>query len=569
MKSSNKFTKINGDIFKAFIISASSALENKKEEINALNVFPVPDGDTGANMSMTMGRAANDLRACADGASLSEIATKTAKSTLYGARGNSGVITSLFFKGIANVLSKYDECDGVIFSDAIESGVKSAYTAVDSPAKGTVLTVSAACAERAKSACAEKNDFQYVLSEIIKAAKVSLKNTVNENPTLKKAGVVDAGAMGLVVILKSWEKCLENGGAAIETATSASAPEKQSADFAAFDTEDIKYAFCTEFIIKKNADCGNTNEFKSFLASIGDSLVFVDDEDIIKVHVHTNDSCLVLQAAQHYGVFENVKIENMRSQHTDKMGIAGGNKTQEEPKEAIKAYQDLSEPVAVIEEKKNGVVAVCNGDGITSIFGDLGADFIVSGGQTMNPSTEDILSAIEQVNAKTVYVLPNNKNIILAATQASRISDKQVFVVPTKSIPQGVAAMLNFNPDADGEENFELMSASIKEVDTIQLTHAAKDSNFDGLKIAEGDLLAIYNDKIIGYDVRPEKTWEKMARAALEKGKKMISIYFGSDSNEDEAEKCANVFRKIIKNATVDIFDGGQPVYSFLISAEA
>ena len=568
MNSNNRFVKINGDIFKAFIISASSALENKKEEINALNVFPVPDGDTGANMSMTMARAANDLRACADGAPLSEISTKAAKSTLYGARGNSGVITSLFFKGIANVLSKYDECDGLVFSDAVESGVKSAYTAVDSPAKGTVLTVSAACADAAKIASSEKNEFQYVLEEIIKAAKISLKNTVNENPTLKKAGVVDAGAMGLVVILKSWEKCLENGGVAIESTAAPSAAERQSADFAAFDTEDIKYAFCTEFIIKKNADCENTSEFKSFLSSIGDSLVFVDDEDIIKVHVHTNDSCLVLQAAQHYGVFENVKIENMRSQHTDKMGLEGENKTEKTSDgEAVKAYKDMTPVLAC--EKKNGVVAVCNGDGITSIFTDLGADFIVSGGQTMNPSTEDILSAIEKVNAEMVYVLPNNKNIILAATQASNISDKKVFVVPTRSIPQGVAAMLNFNPDADGEENFELMSDSIKEVDTIQLTHAAKDSNFDGLDIAEGDLLAIYNDKIIGYDVRPEKTWEKMARAALEKGKKMISIYFGSDSNEDEAEKCANVFRRIIKNATVDVFDGGQPVYSFLIAAEA
>ena len=564
MNSKNNFAKINGDIFKAFILSSAAALEVKREEINALNVFPVPDGDTGANMSMTMGRAESDLSALKDGAPLSEVSVKAAKSTLYGARGNSGVIISLFFKGISNVLSVYDECDGVIFADAVESGVKSAYTAVDSPAKGTVLTVSAACAEAARAACAEKNDFSFVLDEIIKAAKVSLKNTVNENPVLKKAGVVDAGAMGLVVILRSWQKCLENGGVAV--AESASAPtEKKSADFAAFETGDIKYAFCTEFIIKKHADCSSTDEFKRFLSSIGDSLVFVDDDDIIKVHVHTNDSCLVLQAAQHYGVFENVKIENMRSQHTDKIGIESVDSTEQAAQQTLD-----EEPVApVIEEKENGVVAVCNGDGITSIFGDLGADFIVSGGQTMNPSTEDILSAIEKVNAKTVFVLPNNKNIILAATQASNLSDKRVFVVPTRSIPQGVAAMLNFNPDVDGEENFEVMSDSIKEVDTIQLTHAAKDSNFDGLDIAEGDLLAIYNDKIIGYDVRPEKTWEKMARAALEKGRSMISIYFGSDSNEDEAERCASVFRRIIKNATVDIVNGGQPVYSFLISAEA
>ena len=565
MNSNNRFEKINGDVFKAFIISAASALEVKKEEINALNVFPVPDGDTGANMSKTMGRAASDLSALKNGAPLSEVSVKAAKSTLYGARGNSGVIISLFFKGISNVLSKHDECDGLAFSDAVESGVKSAYTAVDSPAKGTVLTVSAACAEAAKVASAEKNEFQYVLEEIIKAAKVSLKNTVNENPVLKKAGVVDAGAMGLVVILKSWQKCLENGGAAVAEGTTATA-EKKSADFAAFETGDIKYAFCTEFIIKKHADCSSTDEFKRFLSSIGDSLVFVDDDDIIKVHDHTNDSCLVLQAAQHYGVFENVKIENMRSQHTDKIGLEreeASNQAQAQP------TVNEEEPVLDCEEKENGVVAVCNGDGITSIFNDLGADFIVSGGQTMNPSTEDILSAIERVNAKTVFVLPNNKNIILAATQASNLSDKRVFVVPTRSIPQGVAAMLNFNPDIDGDENFEVMSDSIKEVDTIQLTHAAKDSNFDGLDIAEGDLLAIYNDKIIGYDVRPEKTWEKMARAALEKGRSMISIYFGSDSNEDEAERCASVFRRIIKNATVDVFDGGQPVYSFLISAEA
>lgn len=565
MSISNRFEKINGDIYKAFIISASCALESRKEEINALNVFPVPDGDTGANMSMTMGRAASDLRACPDGAPLSEIAPKVAKSTLYGARGNSGVISSLFFKGLSNVLSKHEWCDGVIFAEAIESGVKSAYTAVDSPAKGTVLTVSAACAERAKVACLEKNEFQYVLEQVIKAAKVSLKNTVNENPTLKAAGVVDAGAMGLVVIISAWAKCLENGGRATEADESAG-ETRARADFAAFDTEDIKYAFCTEFIIKKNADCGGVGEFKSFLSSIGDSLVFVDDEDIIKVHVHTNDSCLVLQMAQHYGTFENVKIENMRTQHTDKMGIDA-----QEKNEDIKVYKELSENVCVVceERKQNGIVAVCNGDGITSIFGDLGADQIVSGGQTMNPSTEDILSAIEKVNADTVYILPNNKNIILAATQASRMSDKSVHVVPTRSIPQGVAAMLNYNPDADAKENVEVMSASIGEVDTIQLTHAAKDSNYGGLDIAEGDLLAIYNDKIIGYDVRPEKTWEKMARAALAKGRSVISIYFGLESSEDEAERCASVFRKIIKNATVDVFNGGQPVYNFLISAEA
>lgn len=573
-------TVIDGNIYKALIINAAKEIEACKEEVNALNVFPVPDGDTGSNMSMTVSNAAAELSKLSDASSISDSSSVTAKAMLYGARGNSGVILSLLFKGIANAYKGLDESDGEAFALALKSGVRSAFGAVEVPAKGTILTVSETCAERSVSAAKEKNSFEYVLGEVIKTGEIELAKTTEQNPVLKKANVIDAGAKGFILILKAMYEAL--GGeykagktrskkkvTAVEPAKDTSAPKKTHTGIAAFETDEIKYAFCTEFIIRKHDPEENTDKFKSFLSSIGDSLVFIDDDEIVKVHVHTNDSCLVLSAAQHYGVFETVKVENMRTQHTNKlvdMETAEAEQTLGESNSGVEASAVAEMPHY---EKENGVVAVCSGEGITSIFNELGVDHIVSGGQTMNPSTEDILSAINSVDAATVYVLPNNKNIIMAANQAKELSDKTVFVIPTKSIPQGVTAMLNFNPELSGEENESNMRASIKEVDTIQLTHAAKNSDFDGYRIIQGDVLAIYNDKIIGHSVRPEKTWEKIARAALEAGKKIISIYFGSDSNEKEAEKCAKTFKKIIKDCSVDIIDGGQPVYNFLISAES
>lgn len=569
-------TVIDGNIYKTLIINAAKEIEAHKEEVNALNVFPVPDGDTGSNMSMTVSNASAELSKLSDVSSISESASVTAKAMLYGARGNSGVILSLLFKGIAASYKGLDESDGKALAAALKSGVKSAFGAVEVPAKGTILTVSESCAERAVEAAEENNSFEYVLFEAIKVGEAELAKTTEQNPVLKKANVIDAGAKGFILILKAMSESLKGEFKTTEkvitkkkaeTPSRASLPAKEYGAIAAFETDDIKYAFCTEFIIKKNDPDENTDKFKSFLASIGDSLVFIDDGEIVKVHVHTNDSCLVLSAAQHYGVFETVKVENMRSQHTNK--LIDMEEAEKNGNEDTECTEECTVSEIPLYEKENGVVAVCSGEGITSVFSQLGADFIISGGQTMNPSTEDILLAINSVSAGTVYVLPNNKNIIMAANQAKELSDKNVFVIPTKSIPQGINAMLSFDPDADGEENEQAMKNSIKEVDTIQLTHAAKNSDFDGHKIIQGDVLAIYNDRIIGHSVRPEKTWEKIARAALEAGKKIINIYFGSDSNEKEAEKCAKTFKKIIKDCSVDIIDGGQPVYNFLISAES
>ncbi len=545
---------IDGNIYKALIISAAEAIEANKEEVNSLNVFPVPDGDTGSNMSMTVANAANEIARIEYYLTVEESSALVAKAMLYGARGNSGVILSLLFKGIANGFKGYEESDGVIFAEALASGVKSAFSAVEVPAPGTILTVAEACSNCAKAAAKENNSFAYVLSEVIKTGEDALEKTIEQNPVLKKANVVDAGAKGLMLIFEAMYDTLM-GGKSIEKPKAkkpSKKAEKPKEGIAAFDTDEIVYSFCTEFIVKKNRADENTEKFKAFLASIGDSLVFVDDDEILKVHVHTNDPCLVLGGAQHYGVFETVKVENMRSQHSSK----------------LVEIEETEESTDTEYEKECGVVAVCSGDGISAIFSELGADHIVSGGQTMNPSTEDILSAIEKVDAGVVYVLPNNKNIIMAANQAKLLSAKEVFVIPTKSIPQGITAMLNFNPDLSGEENSKAMIEAISAVDTIQLTYAAKNSDFDGLNITEGDFLALYNDKIAAYGPKAESVWEKVAKKAKDAEKNMICIYYGAHTNEREAESLAKVFRKVIKDATVDVIYGGQPVYDFLISAE-
>ena len=543
--------KINGSDYRKLIIIAAQCLEDNKEEINELNVFPVPDGDTGSNMSMTVSNAAKELMRSND-MPLDMTAQKAAKAMLHGARGNSGVILSLLFRGISNGLASASECDGVAWANALSEGVKMAYKSVEHPAEGTILTVARRCADAAEKASLEKNSFEYVLTAAISEAEKALKDTVKQNPVLEKAGVVDAGGKGWLLVMQSMRNAL-NGEEPQELKISSESTEtKEKADFSSFDTEDIKYAFCTEFIIHKHDGDADSSPLKEYLGSIGDSLVMIDDGEIIKVHVHTNVPHDVLGEALKYGVYETVKVENMKNQHTNKLVEQEAQKSE---KEELKEY---------------GFVAVCSGDGIENMFKELGVDSIVSGGQTMNPSTEDLYKAVSQVNAKTVFILPNNKNIILTANQVSELTDKNVIVIPTKTIPQGFAAMLGFNEDEDGETNEKSMTECIGNVDTMQITYAARNSNYAGLNIEEGDLLALYEDKLLCADKDIKQLLKILADKAKHKEKKFISIYYGSDVSDDMANEALAIVKEELKDtdAEVTLYKGNQPVYYFIISAE-
>ena len=538
---------INGADFRRLIISAAAGIEIHKQALNELNVFPVPDGDTGTNMSMTINAAAADLRKLED-PSLEKAAAQTASATLRGARGNSGVILSLLFKGISKKLKGADDCDGVLWADALQEGVDAAYKAVMKPAEGTVLTVARLAAAKARQAAQENNYFEFVHEAAIAEAKVALANTTNQHPVLKKAGVVDAGGKGWLVALESMLLALR--GEDVVAPENSDVVVKDAADFADFETDDITFTYCTEFIISREND-KDPEALRCFLDSLGDSLVLVDDEEIIKVHVHTNDPGKALHEAMDYGSFVTVKIENMRLQHTEKVMT--------EQEKAPK----IAEPVKPI-----GVVSVCVGDGIGDVFSNLGVDGLISGGQTMNPSTQDILEVVNKVPAETVYVLPNNKNIIMAAQQVDALTPKNVVVIPSKTIPQGVTAMLNFNPEGSVEENIDAMTEALGTVDTMQITYAARNSDFDGYDIHEGDYLALYGSQLFGTSQDIKVLLKSLAEKIRDDGKEFVTIYYGEDVKEKHAQKAADLFADICPDADVNLLRGGQPVYYYLISAE-
>ncbi|MBO5287273.1 MAG: DAK2 domain-containing protein [Clostridia bacterium] len=541
--------KIDGEDYRNLILNAAQVLEDNKKEIDELNVFPVPDGDTGSNMSMTVSNAAKILMNN-EHLTLDATAEKTAKAMLHGARGNSGVIVSLLFRGIAKGLKNSFECDGIAWAEALKQGVVAAYGAVDRPAEGTILTVARKCAEAAEEAAKKKNSFEYVLGVAIAAAEKALDETIKENPVLEKAGVVDAGGMGWLVVMKAMYSALTSKEELVYKPKQTPVTEvKEKADFSSFSTEDITFAFCTEFIIKKHEPTQDTKEFKSFLNGMGNSLVMLDDEEIIKVHVHTNDPHRVLGEALKYGVYETVKVENMRSQHTSKL---------------------VEAPVETTVLKEYGIVSVASGDGIVDMFKELGVDEIVSGGQTMNPSTEDIFEAVSKINAKTIFILPNNKNIIMTSKQVEELSDKKIVVIPTRSIPQGFSAILGFDPESDVEANTESMTSMLSNVDTMQITYAARNSNYDGLDIKEGDYLALFEEKLLVSDTKLENVFSAFAKKIKEAGKSFVSIYYGSDVSEEEAEKSLNILKEAIgdDNVEITLYNGAQPVYYYIISAE-
>ena len=539
---------INGADLRRMIISAAAAIENHKQALNELNVFPVPDGDTGTNMSMTITAAAGDLRK-ADDPDLGTAAKIAASAMLRGARGNSGVILSLLFRGISRKLKGCTDCDGVLWAQALQEGVDAAYKAVMKPAEGTILTVSRLAAAKAQEASQENNFIEFVQNAAVEEAKIALANTVNQNPVLKKAGVVDAGGKGWLTALEAMLSSIQGEDVVAQSAADAPAV-KEAVDFSDFNTEDITFTYCTEFIVSREND-KDPEELRAFLSQLGDSLVLVDDDEIIKVHVHTNDPGKALSEAVHYGSFVTVKVENMRLQHTEK----------------VMNEKDLAPQIAE-PEKPLGVVSVCAGAGLADVFLNLGVDQIISGGQTMNPSTQDILEAVNKVPAETVFVLPNNKNIIMAAEQVDALTPKHVVVIPSKTVPQGVTAMLAFSPEGAVEENTDAMTQALGNVDTMQITYAARNSDFDGYDIHEGDYLALYGSQLFGTSRDIKVLLKSLAEKVRDDGKEYVTIYYGEDVKEKHAQKAADIFADICPDADVNLLSGGQPVYYYLISAE-
>ena len=553
---------ITGALFKRMVLHGAAAITAQKQAINDLNVFPVPDGDTGTNMSMTIGTAVTELRK-SEPATVDKAASVTASALLRGARGNSGVILSLLFRGLSKGLKGMETAGAAAFAAAMQEGVSAAYKAVMKPAEGTVLTVSRLAAKRAVDTVAEgETDIEKVLEEALKEGWDALAQTTDMNPVLKKAGVVDAGGKGYLLILEGM--LAELRGELMPEVTE-DAQTQDKADFAALSEEDITFTFDTVFIVRKTVD-KSLESFRAYLNSIGDSLVIGEDDDAFKVHVHTDIPGAALTEAQKYGTLELAKIENMRTQAED---LAAGRQAQStDDLDAVEA--ELEAPAApAAPEKPYGFLAVCAGDGLAAVFRDLGADGVVSGGQTMNPSTESILEGVEKIPAETVFVLPNNGNIIMAAQQCDALTEKRVVVIPTKTVPQGITAMMNVDFEApDAGSITEAMNESLSTVTTAQITYAARNSDFDGFDIKEGDYLALEEGKLFGTDSSLDVLLEKLAADAVERSAGFISLYFGEDVSEEEAQKAAQVFEDRCPDAEVAVLSGGQPVYYYIISME-
>ena len=549
---------IDGEVFKNMMIEGAAAVDARKEEINDLNVFPVPDGDTGINMSLTLNAAAKEL-AKMQSPTLGKALEVSSSAVLRGARGNSGVITSLLFRGIAKGMKDVSTADGGNLANGLTEGVAAAYKAVLKPAEGTILTVSRIAAEAAVKAAKEDRDCEKVLLAAIEAGKVALEETTEQNPVLKKAGVVDAGGFGFIVLLEGMYIAL-SGQTGLRSVfmPSIKKPVEVSADamadFSQFDTGEITFSYCTEFIAERKDKKRSPDKLREFLMSIGDSVVVVEDDEIIKVHVHTENPDKALGEGLKYGPLLTMKIENMRAQHEQLL------------KEARE--EQMGERKVAAPENRYGFVAVAAGEGLSSVFVDLGVDNMVEGGQTMNPSTEDILNAIDATPSEVVFVLPNNKNIIMASEQAAPLSDKQVVVLPTKTIPQGLCAMLAFDPDVDLSVNEDSMNKAIQNVRTGQITYAARDSEFEGRNIKEGDFMSMADGKLVHTNKKFESVVKKLANEIADKKSSFITIIYGEGADEEQANGVAEVFRKEAKNAEIQVIFGGQPVYSYIISVE-
>lgn len=557
---------INGDILRDAIISAANNLSNNRKQVDDLNVFPVPDGDTGTNMSMTLANSARELEKLS-GETAGRIANVNASALLRGARGNSGVITSLLFRGFAKGMGDDEFATAQNISAAFELGVDAAYKAVMKPTEGTILTVARVASEKAKAAYENDEDELAVFEAALEGAKEALATTPELLPVLKKAGVVDAGGKGFVVILEGMLSVLRDGVviAANNAPAEETAEEESSVNAAGeFETE-ITFTYCTEFIVNRNPECEKEpSDLRAFLETIGDCVVVVDSEDIIKVHVHTDHPGNAIENALTFGQLVHLKIENMRDQHERAKHDA------ENARKKPAKNSDMTETIKpVTPTKPVGFVSVCAGDGIADLFRDLGVDTVVSGGQTMNPSTDDILRAVESTPAETVYVLPNNKNIIMAAEQAIPLSTRRVIVIHTRTIPQGISAMLAFDPDSDDEQNAINMQKSTERIATGQITFAARDSDFEGHKIKKGELLALLGGKVAFVDTDLEKTVLKLTKQMVKRDSQFITVIYGEDIADEQAAAIEEQIKeKYGAKAEITFINGGQPVYYFIISVE-
>uniref|UniRef100_UPI004026BE72 DAK2 domain-containing protein n=1 Tax=Agathobacter rectalis TaxID=39491 RepID=UPI004026BE72 len=564
-----EITSINSKLLARMFLAGAKNLDSKKDWINELNVFPVPDGDTGTNMTMTIMSAAKEVSSLTN-PTMAELAKAISSGSLRGARGNSGVILSQLFRGFCKVIKEYDEIDVTILCEACQKAVETAYKAVMKPKEGTILTVAKGAAEKALELSDETEDVVTFVEEVIKQAEYVLDQTPEMLPVLKQAGVVDSGGQGLVQVLKGAYDALigKEIDYTIEGAPTGAAPAKISAETEA----EIKFGYCTEFIIVLNAPMSDNEEhaYKAFLESIGDSIVVVADDEIVKTHVHTNDPGLALQKALTFGSLSKIKIDNMREEHQEKLikdsqKLAAQQKAEEEAYEAAQADEKTNNMPA----KEMGFVSVSIGEGMNEVFRGLGVDYLIEGGQTMNPSTEDMLNAIEHVNAKTVFILPNNKNIIMAANQAvDLVEDKQIIVIPTKTIPQGITALVNYIPDHSAEENKEQMMAEIENVKTGQVTYAVRDTEIDGKTIKQNDFMGIGDKSILSVGTDLRATTLEMVDAMVDEDSAIVSIYFGSDSDEDSANELAAAIEETYPDVERELNDGGQPIYNYVISVE-
>ena len=554
---------VDGKTLAGMLIHASACLNAEKQKINELNVFPVPDGDTGTNMSLTISTAAAELRQKKP-TTVEKAAAVCASAMLRGARGNSGVILSLIFRGFSRAMKDKTEMNGIDLADALNAGVIAAYKAVMKPAEGTVLTVSRLAGERAGRAAEENSAFEYVLESSIERAREALADTINQNPVLKKAGVVDAGGMGFVVILQGMLDELR--GVAAPSEDEADKPAQDKADFGSLADEEITFTYDTVFIVRRTGG-KPLDEYRAWLGTMGDSLVIGESDEEFKVHVHTDEPGLVLTKAAEFGTLELAKIENMRTQRDE---LAAGKQAQStDDLEAVEAELEDMEHQSAAPEKKYGFVAVAAGEGLAKVFYDLGVDGVISGGQTMNPSTEDILKQIQKTPAEIVYVLPNNKNIIMAAQQCvDLVEDKKVIVLPAKTVPQGISAMIAVNPDGDEAENTAAMEEAMSLVTTMEVTYAARDSEFDGQAIHAGDYLLLVDNQLFGTEKDLHTALDKLAQASKERAGEFISIFYGEGVDPDQAEQALALFQTACPDAEITMLEGGQPVYHYLISVE-
>ena len=554
--------RISGGVFKQMIVFGAACITQQKQAINDLNVFPVPDGDTGTNMSLTIQTAVNELKK-SEPATVGEAAKITAGALLRGARGNSGVILSLLFRGISKSAKGLVEMDGPALAAAMGEGVATAYGAVMKPAEGTVLTVSRLAAARAAQAAQENPSAEYVLEQAIAAGQETLAQTIDMNPVLKKAGVVDAGGKGYLIILDGMLRALR-GEELPQVEEDEKAQDK--ADFGALSLEDITFTYDTVFIVRKKEGV-SIEPFRAYLDGIGDSLVIGEDDEAFKVHVHTDIPGQALTEAAKYGTLELAKIENMRTQAEE---LAAGKEAQStDDLDAVEEELEAMEGGVAAPEKRYGFLAVCAGDGLAATFRDLGVDRIVSGGQTMNPSTQAILQEVNRTPSQVVFVLPNNKNIIMAAQQCVGLTEKEVIVVPTNTVPQGISAMMAVDPEeADPQVILAAMTEAAENVVTAQVTYAARNSDFDGFAISAGDYLALTDGKLFGTDQKLETLLDQLAALAADKGAEFITVFYGDGVTQEDAQRAEQRFADACPEAEVSLLPGGQPVYYYIISIE-